>query len=252
MYTDRKTINKNVFVLSLVIGLLFLSGCSTLSVKDDPTKHVAQDPLEDWNRAVYGFNSTADKWILKPVAKGYDKVLPKPAKTGVSNFFSNLGEPLNILNNLLQGKGKRALDSTYRFAVNSTVGILGLIDVASKLDVKEAPEDLGQTMAAWGVKPGPYLMLPFLGPTNLRDGIGRIADTAIYYPINEISDSSGTRTGLVLLDIVSLRASLLRYDNVLDSQIDQYSFVKTAFEQNRIDAIYDGKPPKKEEDFDDF
>ena len=248
-----KNYTKRVTLTWILATALVASGCTTLSVNDDPNAHVAADPLEGLNRSIYGFNRTADKLVLRPVARAYDTVLPKPAKTGVSNFFSNLREPLNVVHNLLQGKGDRALNSTYRFAVNSTVGLLGLIDVADHLDVEAAPEDLGQTLAAWGVAPGPYLMLPFLGPSNLRDAAGRAIDSAVYYPINEISDSSGTRTGLVLLDIVALRAGLLGSDKILESQIDEYSFLKTAFEQARTTAIYDGSPPQAvEEDFDDF
>ena len=240
-------------LICLSIAVLFGSGCTTLSVNDDPSAHVAQDPLEGLNRGIYGFNRAADRAILRPVAKAYDSALPRPAKSGVSNFFSNLREPLNILHNLLQGKGERALDSTYRFAVNSTVGLFGLFDVAGAYDVQPAQEDLGQTLAAWGVPPGPYLMLPFLGPSNLRDAAGRSIDSVIYYPINELSDSNGVRTGLVFLDVISLRASLLGTDRILDTQVDEYSFLKTAFEQNRISQIYDGDPPEsEEEDFDDF
>ena len=239
-------------LIALLLVVLITTGCSTTRITDDPNKHIANDPLEGLNRSIYGFNKTADTWVLRPVAKAYDATLPKPAKTGVRNFFSNLGEPLNALNNLLQGKVDGALTSTYRFAVNSTVGLLGLVDVAKHLDVERKPEDFGQTLAAWGAGPGPYLMLPFLGPSNLRDGVGRLTDAAILYPINEISDSSGTRTGLVLIDIISLRADLLGADRLLENQIDQYAFLKRAFEQNRIDAIYDGNPPETEEEDLDF
>ncbi|MEM7358090.1 MAG: VacJ family lipoprotein [Pseudomonadota bacterium] len=236
----------------ILIGLIIslCSACNTLQKTDDTQRQISSDPMEGFNRGVYSFNNTADKYVLRPVAKAYDYTLPKPVKTGVRNFFSNLGEPLNTLNNLLQGKFDRALTSTYRFTVNSTVGLLGLIDVAKKLDVEPAREDFGQTLAAWGAGPGPYIMLPFLGPTNLRDGVGRITDTAILYPINELTDSSGGRTGLVFLDVVSTRAQLLGTDSLLDSQLDPYAFLKQAFEQNRINALYDGDPPELEEDFD--
>ena len=239
----------------LLIGMMTVgfTGCTTLSVTDDPTAHRASDPFEGVNRSIYSFNRGADRLILRPAARAYDTVLPRPAKTGVSNFFANLREPLNIVHNLLQGKPDRALSSTYRFAVNSTVGLLGLIDVANYQGVRRAPEDFGQTLAAWGVSPGPYLMLPILGPTNLRDGTGRLVDSAIYFPINEITDSNGARTGLTVLDVVSFRASLLRNDKLLESQVDEYAFLKSAFEQTRINALYDGNPPPAvEEDFDDF
>jgi len=240
--------------LSVIALLTLLGACSTTSVSDDPLLHVSDDPLEGLNRSIYSFNTTADKYVLRPASKGYNSVVPKPAKSGVRNFFTNLGEPLNALNNLLQGDVDGALKSTYRFTVNSTVGLLGLFDVAGKqLDVTPAKEDFGQTLAAWGVGPGPYIMLPFLGPTNLRDGVGRVTDISILYPINEITESSSGRTALSVLDIVALRTTLLGSDKVLESQLDQYAFLKRAFEQTRIMDIYDGNPPQaEEEDFDDF
>lgn len=237
----------------LSLGILSGTGCTTLSVNDDPGVHTSNDPLEGLNRSIYSFNQTADKLILRPAAKAYNASLPKPAKTGVKNFFSNLREPLNILNSLLQGKGEKAMGATYRFAVNSTVGLFGLIDVANYQGVKPSREDFGQTLAAWSIGPGPYLMLPLLGPSNLRDGIARLIDSALYYPINEISNSSKTRTGLTILDVVSLRTSLLGTDKILESQIDEYAFLKHTFEQNRILSLYDGKPPPSNtEDFNDF
>jgi len=233
-------------------SLMLLGACSTLNVSDDPTNQVSNDPLNGFNRAVYSFNNTSDRIVLKPVANAYTNVVPKPARKGVSNFFRNLGEPLNVLNNLLQGKVDRALDSTYRFAVNSTIGIFGLFDVAKAYDVDVANEDLGQTLAAWGVKPGPYLMLPFLGPSNFRDGLGLATSSAIYYPIGEITDSNGTRLGLTALGIIDTRAGLLGTDDVLDKQLDPYAFLKVAFEQNRLNQIYDGNPPENPDDDLDF
>ena len=239
-----------LLIIVLVVSLPLFSGCTTLKSTDDPTAHISSDPIEGFNRSVYAFNDGADKLILRPVARTYDKVLPKPVKKGVSNFFSNLGEPLNIVNNLLQGKWERSLSSTYRFAVNSTVGLLGLVDVAKKYEVDVAREDLGQTLASWGVGPGPYVMLPFLGPTNFRDGVGRIASSIAFFPTQEIGDDSDTHSALNILEIVDLRVSLLGTDKLLQQQIDQYSFLKSAYEQNRLRAIYDGSPPKDEEKYD--
>lgn len=237
----------------LVFSVLIASSCSTTKVTDDPNKHYSTDPYEGFNRSVYKFNRTADRYVLKPVATGYSKVVPKPAKKGVSNFFSNLGEPLNVVNNLLQGKFDGALKSTYRFTVNSTVGLLGLIDVAKHYHVNEQPEDFGQTLATWGVKPGPYLMLPFLGPSNLRDSIGMASSNLVYYPYATVSNSRATQLGLLALDKIDFRASLLSSDSLLEAQVDEYSFVKNAYEQIRVDKIYDGNPPKQEfDDFDDF
>lgn len=238
--------------LFIVLLLVFTTGCTTLKSTDDISRQISADPLEGFNRTVYGFNKTADKVILKPVAQAYNYVLPKPAKNSVGNFFDNLAEPLNLVNNALQGKGQRALNSTYRFVINSTVGVLGLFDVASYYKIEPAKEDLGQTLAAWGVKPGPYIMLPLLGPTNLRDGFGRIGETIAYYPNEIITDSDGAAIALTALDVVNTRASLLGLDPVLESQLDQYNFIKSAYESNRINNIYDGSPPQQAEDDLDF
>lgn len=242
--------NTTIQILGITLLLASLGGCSTLSVNDDLQRQISSDPLEGVNRSVYAFNNTADKIVLKPVAEVYNYVLPAPAKKGVNNFFDNLGEPLNAVNNLLQGKFDRALVSTFRFTVNSTVGVLGLLDVAKALDVEPAREDFGQTMAAWGVPPGPYLMLPLFGPSNLRDGIGQVGEYALYYPINEITDSDPMRLGLSLTNVVSSRVSLLGASEVLDSQLDPYAFLKHSFEQQRIESLYDGNAPTVEDYFD--
>lgn len=237
-------------VLGISLLLANFGACSTLTVDDDLQRQISSDPFSGINRTIYAFNDKADKIVLKPAAKAYNSVLPSSLKKGVHNFFGNLGEPLNAVNNLLQGKLDRALASTFRFTVNSTIGVLGLVDVAKRLDVETAPEDLGQTLASWGVKPGPYLMLPLLGPTNLRDGIGRLGENAAYYSINELSDSRSVRFGLTVTNVVSNRVKLLGTDEVLDSQLDPYAFLKQAFEQQRIESLYDGNSPSIEEDFD--
>ncbi len=226
-----------LFVL-LFCSLLQACGTSGKAVSYD--WNTSTDPLEGLNRSVYAFNDTADKLVLRPVASGYDKVLPAPAKKGVSNFFSNLNEPLSALNNVLQGKFDRALGSTYRFAVNSTVGLLGLIDVAKYQGVDRAPEDLGQTLATWGVKPGAYLMLPILGPTNVRDGFGDVVSRILFRPLGEITDSGATELALTTTSAISDRAGLLGVDSVLDNQLDPYLFIKTTVENSRTDAINDG------------
>ena len=238
-------------LVGVLFALLVLSGCSTLKPSDDIGWQTSADPLQGWNRGVYKLNDAADRAILRPVAKGYDKVLPTPVKRGVRNFFHNLNEPFNAANNLLQGKFTRSLQSVVRFAINSTVGIGGLFDVAKHgVNIQRAPEDLGQTLAAWGVRPGPYLMLPLLGPSNLRDGVGMLGHWASYYPIGEVTDSNGARIGLSVLDAVDARASLLGADSVLQAQLDPYAFIKSTFEQNRLEAIYDGSPPESEDQYD--
>lgn len=241
---------RNIFGPLLV--LIFLSGCNTLTVNDNPQDQVSNDPLQDFNRKVYAFNNGVDKAILKPIAKGYDNVIPKPVKSGVHNFLSNLREPFNAFNNVLQGKYDRALGSTYRFVVNSTIGIAGLIDIAGKYDVEESREDFGQTFAAWGIKPGPYLMLPFLGPSNLRDGIGLASEYATYFPNSAITNTGAQSSSLTVLGVIDTRVGLLGADDLLDQQLDPYSFLKVAFENNRLSSLYDGEPPEQEEEDFDF
>ena len=234
----------------IFVVLTTMNACTTLSSNDDAGLQTSSDPLVGLNRSVYAFNNAADKAILKPVAKAYDATIPAPAKRGVSHFFSNLNEPVNVVNNLLQGKVNGALNSTYRFVVNSTIGIFGILDVAKAYDVEKKPEDFGQTLAAWGVKPGPYIMMPFFGPSSLRDGFGLIVDNGAYYPINEISDDGAAQTGLTILNIVDTRASLLSTDNILDNQLDPYLFLKEAYDQSRLNSIYDGNPPELDGDLD--
>ena len=240
----------NCFLLTLL--LFMMAGCNTLSIDDSAERQVSADPIQGFNRKVYAFNNGVDQAVIRPVARGYDKVVPDPAKRSVSNFLNNLREPLYAVNNLLQGKVDRALGSTYRFIVNSTLGIGGLLDVAEKHEVEIAKEDFGQTLAAWGVKPGPYIMLPFLGPSNMRDGVGFVGENLAYYPYGIVSDSSSTTTALSLLNVIDIRTGLLSSDNLLAQQLDTYSFLKVAFEENRINVIYDGNPPEKEEEDFDF
>lgn len=248
--------NKSSFfnLCFLLLLVCVSTGCSTLSHLDDPTKHHSADPLQGLNRSIYGFNAAADNIVLRPAAKAYSSVVPRPARIGVNNFFSNLNEPVNLVNNLLQGKGNAALTSGYRFVVNSTVGLLGILDIARLQKIERRREDFGQTLAAWGVKPGPYLVLPFIGPSNLRDGIGGLATNAVYYPINEITDDSGSQVALTVLNIVNQRTFFFTADKVFEEQVDPYVFSKSLFEYNRVRSIYDGDPPKSsiDTDIDDF
>lgn len=226
-----------------------LLGCSTLSVNDDVSKHQIKDPYEKFNRKIYAFNTSADKYILRPLAKGYDVVVPKPVDTAIGNFFSNLTEPRNMVNNLLQGKLHNTAASFGRFAVNSTMGLLGLFDVASKLNVEQKDEDFGQTLAAWGVKSGPFIMLPLLGPSTVRGSIGLGVDSVALDPLRQIDESS-TEIALRALRIIDLRQGFLGLDEVLEQQVDPYSFIKNGYQQRRINSLYDGNAPEQE--FDDF
>lgn len=241
-------------LISVALLLACLSACNTLRPTDDPSSQISADPYQGFNRRVHNFNTVTDNIILKPLAKGYKTVAPKMVRKSVSNFFGNLWEPLYAINNLLQGKVDRTLISTYRFVVNSTFGIGGLFDVVDyAYDVKPAREDLGQTLAAWGVKTGPYLVLPFFGPSNFRDGFGLITERITYFPNSVLADSGSVVTGLTVLRIIDNRSQLLGLDGVIAEQLDVYQFLKVASEEARLDQLYDGNPPLLEEaDFDDF
>ena len=193
------------------------------------------DPFEGWNRAMFSFNQKADKYVLKPVAEGYQAVTPAPVRKGVSNFFNNLGEPITAVNSVLQAKPGKAARSLTRFVFNTTFGLLGLFDVAGAMGIERENEDLGQTLAYWGVGSGPYLVLPILGPTNLRDLGGRFGDR----PLNPTSwqDEVGTAE-LLIGDGIQTRAQLLGVEP--KSVGDPYVLLRSAYEQRRRYEINDG------------
>ena len=197
------------------------------------------DPLEPFNRAIFKFNNVADKIILEPVAKGY-RNLPSPVQSGISNFLSNLRMPLVIVNQLLQGQGGNAIESTGRFLVNTTVGVFGLGDVADKIGLEEKDEDYGQTLAIWGVGDGFYIVLPIFGPSNLRDTAGLLL-TATTDPVNAYAVSEGE--GWVVpvrttINAVDRRSKIIDEVNALRSNsIDYYAAVRSSYYQNRKAAI---------------
>ncbi|HWI13632.1 MAG TPA: VacJ family lipoprotein [Burkholderiales bacterium] len=226
--------------LVLLIGLI--GGCAT-------TASNPRDPLEPLNRGIYTFNEHVDGLLLRPAAELYRLVLPDFARTGVSNFFSNLNDVIVALNNLLQGKVNYAASDASRVVVNSTIGVLGFIDVATKIGLEKHDEDFGQTLGRWGVSDGPYLVLPFFGPSNFRDAIGRIPD---YYadPVTYV-DPSRDRNLLWGTRVVNRRAELLGASRVLEAAaLDPYEFVRDAYLQRRRNLIYDGNPPREELDDD--
>ena len=197
------------------------------------------DPLERVNRAIFSFNNAADKIILEPVAKGYKK-LPSPIQSGISNFLSNLRMPLVVVNQLLQGQGKNAVESTGRFLVNSTAGVLGLIDVADRIGLEEKEEDFGQTLATYGVGDGFYVVLPLFGPSNVRDTTGMIM-TMLTDPVNAYAVREGegwlvpTRTGANAID---QRSKIIDEVNALrNNSLDYYAAVRSSYYQNRKAAI---------------
>lgn len=215
---------------------LSLAACAH-TPPDDPA-----DPLEPFNRAMFRFNRTADRYVLRPVAKSYGEVVPDVAQRGVSNFFNNLKEPRNIVNGLLQGKPMQAASDTGRFLLNSTAGFAGLMDVATDAGMPRHDEDFGQTLGRYGVGPGWYLMLPILGPTTNRDLLGRGGD---YYTGTSPYIETEVNLPMNALDLVDTRSRYLSADSLIDNAIDPYIFVRTAYLQQRLGKVYDGNPPRE-------
>jgi len=235
-------------MLQRVMGLVLLcalgglvGGCAT--VGGNPN-----DPLEGYNRAMFSFNDSVDKAFVKPVAKGYKEVMPRFARTGVTNFFSNLGDVWIGINNVLQGKIGRGVSDFGRFAINTTVGIAGLFDVASKAGLQKHNEDFGQTLGRWGMGSGPYVVLPLLGPSDVRDGFSLFAvdwhGDPLWY-VNNIP----TRNELVAGRFVDQRANLLDASRLMEeAALDPYAYVRSAYLQHRRSLVYDGNPPPPKPD----
>ncbi len=243
--TVIKVLCRPALLSTLLISTLLSSGCATLEGPRDP-----HDPWERFNRGMYKFNNAADKAVLKPVAKAYRKITPDPVEKGVSNVFSNIGDIQVIINDLLQFKPKQFLSDTGRFLINSTIGLFGIFDVATPIGLKKHREDFGQTLGRWGINSGPYLVLPLLGPSSARDGVGVVVDYQ-YEPLNEIDDRS-KRNALYLLDFVNQRAQLLEAGDILDeAAFDPYIFLREAYLQRRRSQVYDGAPPVEENDDED-
>jgi phospholipid-binding lipoprotein MlaA len=233
-------------VLVLLFSL-FLSGCASLDGLTDPS-----DPFESYNRSMNSFNSSVDSYVLKPVAKGYDAITPSLVQKGVGNFFSNLDDVLVIFNDLFQFKFVHLASDTGRFLVNSTIGLFGLIDWASDIGLEKHNEDFGQTLGYWGVSSGPYLILPFFGPSTVRDAGGRLADSSYLDPINnEVEEQwiypsrdGNTTIGLTIVKVVDIRTGLLKAESVLnEAALDPYIYVREAFLQRRNNLVHDGNPP---------
>ncbi|MCZ4312368.1 VacJ family lipoprotein [Comamonadaceae bacterium G21597-S1] len=224
------------------IGLiaLVLAACHGCASVPNPD---SRDPLESFNRGVFVFNEGLDQAIFKPAATVYRDVTPRLVRTGVGNFLGNLDDAWSFVNSALQGKLRHALDNFFRFGVNSTFGIFGIFDVASEMQIERHSEDFGQTLGAWGIESGPYLVLPFFGPSTFRDAIALPVDSNGDY-ISHIDDVS-TYNSLRVLNVIDTRARLLGLSSSLDEvAFDKYSFTRDAFLQRRRNAVYDGDPPE--------
>ncbi|HHI75996.1 MAG TPA: VacJ family lipoprotein [Gammaproteobacteria bacterium] len=225
----------------LLAGLLFLGGCAT-----DPDFADPRDPLEPFNRAMFSLNDLLDRAVIRPLAEGYQAIVPAPVDRGVTNFFNNLEDVTTAINNLLQFKIGRAASDVGRVLVNTTLGIGGLFDVASNMDLPRHDEDFGQTLGTWGVATGPYLVLPVIGPSSGRDAVGVVVDW-FTDPVTYVQDDT-VRWSLRGLDLVDSRADLLNASRVVDqAALDRYSFVRDAYLQRRRSLVHDGNPPEEEE-----
>jgi len=221
-----------------------LAGCATSG--GNPA-----DPLEGVNRAVFAFNDGADKYMLTPVAKGYRAVLPGFVRTCISNFFSNLEDVWVSVNDMLQGKFQEGLEDITRVVFNSTFGIAGIFDFASDVGLPKRNEDFGQTLGWWGVGSGPYVVIPLLGPSTVRDGLGLVVDGRADL-VYRLVDDVPLRNSLYATRAISNRANLLDASSVLEqAALDRYSFVRDAWLQRRRNLVYDGNPPRESDESDD-
>jgi phospholipid-binding lipoprotein MlaA len=232
-----RRISRSVVMLSV----LMMTACASIQ----QTERVATiDPFERVNRAVFSFNEAADQYVIKPIAEGYKFVLPEFVRTGVTNFFSNINDVLIGANNLLQGKPANAASDIGRFFINSTVGILGLFDVATDMGLDKNREDFGQTLGVWGFSDGPYVVLPLFGASNVRDTVGFVVDVKTDFITNTNKLSSDEKIVIDSLRIINRRADLLDAGQLLeDAAFDKYSFLRDGYLQRRRNQIYDGYPP---------
>lgn len=242
---DASTRGRQGRAVAGLLAVALLAGCASTAPIEE--RH-PDDPWEGFNRRVFSFNDVVDRAVLKPVARGYRTVTPQPVQTGVGNVFSNLGEPRTALNSLLQGKPANAGIALSRFVINTTVGIGGLWDFATHMEITGRDEDFGQTLAVWGWEESRYLVLPFLGPSTLRDTGGMPADM-VTYPTYYV-DEDRVRYGLTALRIVDMRAGLLDQEELISG--DRYSFIRDAWLQRRRFEVSDGEMGDDPFAMDDF
>jgi phospholipid-binding lipoprotein MlaA len=229
-----------VIMTALTAWLALAAGCAT-GPNTNP-----KDPLEPVNRSISKFNEVLDDNVLKPAAKGYRDATPQLVQTGVRNVFNNLSDIWSTVNNGLQLKGRDTAESLMRSVVNSVFGIYGIFDVATEIGLERHPEDFGQTLGAWGVPNGPYLVLPLFGPSTLRDAAGMPVDTSVDYVRN--LEHIATRNSAMAVRIIDKRAGLLDAGNMLNqAAIDKYTFTRDAYLQYRRNQVYDGNPPDEDD-----
>ena len=235
--------------VAALLAASLLTACATT-----PGHQLAaeRDPYEKTNRSIYKFNRAIDKAAVKPATQVYRAVVLKAAQRGITNFFNNVDEPFSFINSLLQGKVEQAMRTFGRFAINTTLGVGGLADHATDMGLPEEPEDFGQTLGVWGVNSGPYLMLPFFGPSTIRDAVGfgveRVGDP-FRIAVGELNLSTTESIGATGLELADTRSYVMdTADPLLEGSADEYATVRSAFLQYRLNLIHDGAPPEDEED----
>lgn len=234
---------KPAFIFTVLLLTVVACGCASQSAA---LTNPQADPWEPFNRKVYAFNDGLDRALIKPIAKGYDIIMPDAPQRGVRNFFRNLAYPVTFLNLILQGRFDDSLTATGRFLMNSTIGLLGFFDVATHEGVPEFDEDFGQTMAVWGWEESRYFIAPLLGPSSVRDMAGR-SFYGFFSPISYMVREHNEYRPLIL-DIISVRASLLPFDKDIEEAHDPYVLMRDAYLQNREFNIYNGDPPTPDYD----
>ena len=233
----------------LLILLLVTTGCATTNSMSGDFN--PDDPYEKSNRKVFEFNNNIDKLFLRPVTDFYDKATPEFAQTSITNFFANLDDIRISINNLLQGNVVESMSDITRFFINSIFGLGGFFDVASEIGLEKHSEDFGQTLGKWGAKPGPYLMLPFLGPSTTRDAFTFVGDTGLA-PVLSLDDNAA-RVGLISLDLINTYSAFTGIADIESK--DQYAFLRDAYLERRKYEINDGLSEEdlsNDEDFEDF
>ena len=218
------------------ILLIFISGCATTGAIDE------RDPFEGFNRTMYSFNQGIDKVLFNPVAKFYQAITPDFIEKGISNIFNNIDDISIIANDILQLKIGQAYMDTARFIFNSTLGFAGFRDVSSQMGLVKHDEDFGQTLAVWGVGPGPYIVAPIFGPTTLRDATSLVVDDVLLNPVAYLNNNDALKAGILTLNYIDIKADLLTTNELIDeAALDQYEFTKNAYFSKRESQINDGR-----------
>ena len=241
--------NNRHHTLRLLFAFILTSittGCATLDGPENP-----DDPFERFNRSVYSFNETVDEYAIKPIAEGYKKITPGTIDKGITNFFSNLDDITVIINDILQLNFSQTASDISRLLINTTIGLLGFIDVATDLDIKKHNEDFGQTLGVWGIHDSPYLVLPFIGPSSVRDGIGFAVDTS-QFDITTVKLEGRDEVYVLGVKYIDIRADLLKASNLLQEIApDPYAFTRDAWTQRRKHLVENGEPTANVETNDD-